>query len=137
MKLGDLELAFEMVSGSPGFQVLAYVHKGTHVIVYDDEEESGVECPVSDIEFDPDYLSIPTRRDLDLGQPLVWEFVEREAPGLRDKISWIFRRKGAYPRYKAFLRECGLLDKWHAFESTRTREGLLEWCRENGIEVTE
>jgi hypothetical protein len=47
----------------------------------------------------------------------------------------IFSRRGAYRRYKDLLEQKGLLDEWYDFEQQRTRQALLDWCEENGIEL--
>jgi len=47
----------------------------------------------------------------------------------------IFRRKGAYSRYKELLERKGALEKWYKFENHRLEVALKEWCRENNIEI--
>ena len=82
-------------------------------------------------------MEIPHKYDLDLGKELVWEFVDRQIPGLKNRVQGIFSRRGAYGRYKAFLADLDLLDAWHRFEDERTREALLGWCRDQGISIDE
>ena len=52
-----------------------------------------------------------------------------------DEIADIFSRKGAYRRFKDFLRRVGALDSWYEYESEAQERALREWCAENGIEV--
>ena len=59
----------------------------------------------------------------------------REIPGLKDKVRGFFSRRGAYSRYKAFLEEIDLLEKWYEFEDSETQQSLREWCKENEIET--
>jgi hypothetical protein len=61
--------------------------------------------------------------------------VDRQIPGLKNKVREIFSRRGAYARYKAFLEDLDLLDAWYRFEGERTREVLLEWCKDKGIPI--
>lgn len=137
-KLDELELAFDMQSGSEfGEEIHCYISKKTGDIVHDDEVLSDVPCPVEDIEFDPDYLHLPDKYDLDLGNRLVWRFVDIEIPGLEQKVREIFSRKGAYRRWKDFLDYNDLLDKWYTFENESTREALLDWCKSNKIPMDE
>ena len=82
-----------------------------------------------------DYIAIPHKTDLDLGKPLVIEFVRNHCPELRESVNAIFSRRGAYGRYKELLAEKSLLDEWYAFENARTKEVLLEWCAENGLVI--
>jgi hypothetical protein len=117
-KIEALEWAFEMQSGTEyGLEVHCYISKLTGDIVNDDEEMSGVPCSVEDIEGDADYLRLPDKFDLDLGQCLVWRFVEIKIPGLEQKVREIFSRRGAYRRWKDFLDRNYLLDKCHTIES--------------------
>jgi hypothetical protein len=112
----------------------AYISKTTGKIFYHSEMYGSEELP-EDIHISNDYIEIPHKIDLDLGQHLVWQFVNREIPGLADKIRGFFSRRGAYSKYKSFLEQIGLLNKWYAFEEARIKETLKEWCNENGIEI--
>ncbi len=132
-KLEELALALEISSASES--IPAYVCKSTGEIVYDAEEYSGEPCPVEDIEDDDRYVSLPDKRDLDLGTRLVWRFVEQEIPGLEPKVRKIFSRRGAYRRWKDFLDYNDLLEAWYNFEETAQNEALLEWCRAKGIQI--
>ncbi len=78
-------------------------------------------------------VEVPHRNDLDLGQNMVFEFINKELPNEYDRVRDIFSRKGSYSRYKTFLERCGKLDEWHEFENKREKKALLEWCKENGI----
>ncbi len=72
---------------------------------------------------------------MDLGRNLVFEFVEAYLPDDFGRIKLIFRRKGAYGRYKDLLEERGQLKNWYEFENARQKEALKEWCEENEIEL--
>ncbi len=120
-----------------GQEIHCYISKLTGDIVHDNEELSGEPCPVEDIEGDPDYLHLPDKFDLHLGQRMVWRFVDFEIPDLEPKVREIFTRKGAYRRWKDFLDRNDLLDKWHQFENDSTRAALLDWCQSHEIPVKE
>jgi hypothetical protein len=132
-KIDQVEWAFEYQNSTEISEINTYIHKKTGEIVCDDEDASGEPCPIDDIEDHPDYLHLPDKYELDLGQRLVWRFVRQEIPGLEPKIREIFSRRGAYSRWKDFLSNNDLLDKWHDFENNSTRQALLDWCAENGI----
>jgi len=134
IKFQDIELAFAYVSSSQPLINSAYISKTTEQIYYHSEMYDSDEFP-EDFYEKHDYIEIPHRNDLDLGQLLVWQFVNKEIPGLTDKIRGLFSMRGAYSRYKSFLEEIGLLKKWHEFEDTKTKETLKEWCNENRIEI--
>lgn len=80
-----------------------------------------------------DCIEIPHRTDLNLGRNLVFEFVEQYLPSDFERIRDIFKRKGAYKRYKDFLEDRGFLQKWYDFENTRQLETLRAWCEDNEI----
>lgn len=135
-KLDELEFAFDMQCGSAfGEETHCYISKVTGDIVHDAEALSGEPCPVEDIDEHPDYVHLPDKYDLDLGQRLVWRFVDIEIPGLEQKVREIFSRRGAYRRWKDFLDQNYLLDKWHTFENESTREALLDWCKSEGVPI--
>ena len=136
VKYNDLELAFEFISSGDPYETVAYVSRSTGQ-TYVCSEMAGVDEIPKDVLENDDYAEIPNRYDLDLGKNLVWEFVDRQIPGLKNKVQRIFSRRGAYSRYKAFLAELELLDAWHRFEDERTKEALLGWCESEGIPIEE
>ena len=91
---------------------------------------------LSDEDYDSTvHIDIPHKNDLDLGRALVFEFVEQFMPEEDGKVSQIFRKRGAYSRYKDLLEHRGMLQKWHDFENQREQVALLEWCKENEINI--
>ena len=134
MKYPDLELAFEFINAGDPYDHAAYVSRSTGK-TYVQSELVGVDELPEDVLENDDYVEIPNRYDLDLGNQLVWEFVDLQIPGLKGKVQEIFSRRGAYARYKAFLVDLDLLDPWHRFENERIKEALLEWARDNGIQI--
>lgn len=98
--------------------------------------EDGVLDELDEDEFDCDnFVVIPHKNDLDLGQSLVFEFVEQQMPSDLARVQDIFSHPGAYRRFKDLLEHRDLLEKWYDFESHREQEALHEWCRENEIEL--
>jgi hypothetical protein len=99
--------------------------------------EDGVLDELDEDEFDCDtFVVIPHKNDLDLGQSLVFEFVEQQMPNDFGRVQEIFSHCGAYRRFKDFLEHRDLLQSWYDFQKQRDEEALLEWCRENKIELT-
>ncbi len=130
----DLENAFFFVSmDMPGINE-AILDKKTGEIYYRSEFSGEDEFP-EDYDYSDDYIEIPHKNDLDLGANLVFEFVSAYLPEELDKVTYFFKRRGAYGRYKELLEFRGLLDKWYEFEDERKKSTLLEWCKENDIEV--
>jgi hypothetical protein len=75
------------------------------------------------------------KNELGLGTDLVFDFVEEHLPEDYDQVRRMFRRGGAYSRYKGLLERRGLLQKWYDFENRREEQALREWCKENDIEL--
>jgi hypothetical protein len=134
IKFQDIKLAFEYVSSSQPLMNSAYISKTTGQIYYHSEMYDSDEFP-EDFFEKHDYIEIPHKNDLDLGQSLVWQFVTEEIPGLTDKIRGFFSIRGAYSRYKSFLEEIGLLKRWYYFENERQTKAIREWCEENDINL--
>lgn len=91
----------------------------------------------NDLETADRYLAIPHKHDLDLGQRLVFRFVEARVPHRYTRVSDIFRHRGAYGRFKELLAAEGCLDEWYAFEAEATEQALKSWCRANDIQLVE
>ena len=88
-------------------------------------------------DFDPDAcLAIPDQYAFDLGRQLVFDFVRAHQLDYQH-VQDMFRRKGAYSRYKDWLPAIGRLDDWRAYEAQRTREALAQWCAENGLNLVD
>jgi hypothetical protein len=116
----------------------AYLCKQTgklywHSDSLDDDEE---ELP-DDIEDTDKYIPIPHKKELDLGKPLVMDFVAQFLPNDFEHVRDIFRRRGAYARFKDLLVHRGALDQWHKYEAKTEESALREWCKTNAIEVGE
>ena len=131
----DLRTAYEFGDFGGAGLTQSYVCKRTGTIyTVSDYADVPEEDTPEDLETSDQYIALPHKRDLDLGRPLVFEFVAQELPDAWDEVSDIFHRKGAYVRYKDMLRRRGALDKWHAFENAATEKALREWAAEVGIQ---
>jgi hypothetical protein len=129
-----IEEAFLFVSGAAPFERTAVVHRKTGETFYASLMSDYDELP-EDLDESDDYVGIPHKNDLDLGKPLVMDFVRSQCPEEVDRILTIFSRRGAYGRFKDLLEQNGLLDEWYVFEQQRTHQALLHWCEENSIEL--
>lgn len=88
-----------------------------------------------DIEDEEKYVRLPHKTDLGLGKPLALEFTREFLPGDLGKVGDIFRRKGAYARFKDLLAERGVLQKWYDYESEAETQALRDWCRACEIDL--
>ena len=136
IKFSDLEDAFFYVSSASMYINYAILCKETGEIYYRSEYMSDDEDEIPEEIYDrEDCIEIPHKNELDLGRDLVFEFVEEHLPDDFERVRQIFRRKGAYGRYKDLLEERGQLKKWYDFENARQTDALKEWCEENEIEL--
>jgi hypothetical protein len=135
IKFGDIQDAFFFVSSTEYGMNSALLHKDTGQILYRSEIGGIDEIGEDDFDWDA-YIEIPHKNDLDLGQRLVFEFIETHLPGEYHRVQQFFQRRGAYGRFKGFLESKGLLESWYAFESQREEQALRKWCKENEIELS-
>ena len=133
----DLLAAFEFGDfGGGGNQPYLCKKTGAFYTISDYGDLAEEDLP-QDFETSDQYIELPHKKDLDLGRPLVFEFVGQELPEAWDEVSDIFRRKGAYGYYKDMLRRRGALDKWHACENAATEKALRERAAKAGIRFKE
>lgn len=134
----DLENAMEWVS-SDILDNEAYVCRDSGKIYWIsgdpgmlDEEE---EIP-DDIEDSDKFVPVPDKRYLDLGSQLVFDFTEQNMPQHYDQVRGIFRRRGAYGRFKDLLDRQHKLETWYAFSDEQETKALEEWCKDEGLQLT-
>lgn len=138
LKYCDIEWAFDVTSLNDGMSDVSvavhvpdgklYARDDHGFMDFDDE----IQLPEDAYQSD-DYVWVPSKRDLNLGTSLVFQFVEMEMPDAYPRVERMFARKGAYTRFKSFLESRGMLEKWYQFEEDETRFALLSWCRDQGI----
>ena len=135
IKLNDIELAFEFVSSDQMYMHSAYLCLKTGDIFYTSEMGDSDELP-EDIYESEQYIEIPHKNELDLGKALVLDFTSMHMLNEIEKVHSIFRKKGAYSKFKNLLESKGFLDEWYKFEEKRQSEALIEWCKENNINTS-
>jgi hypothetical protein len=134
----EILTAFEFVSSSgPGMHE-AFLCRRTGKI-YWRSDFSGLDeledALPDDVEDDENYVAIPDKRELDLGEPLVLDFARAFLPNDFDEVRSIFSRRGAYQKFRALLTRRNALERWYDFESKATEQALRQWCELNSIEV--
>ena len=139
LTIQKLEEAYDIAqSGMDMCQIYVFISKSTgEICFFSDFDEEIDEAEIERLENDDDFVKLPDKSELDLGSSVVWEFVDREIPQLKHTVESFFKKRGAYSKFKNFLDNLGILDKWYTFDENRTRKALLEWARENDIEVQE
>jgi hypothetical protein len=135
--LDQLQGAVDWVS-SDSLMNEAYVCRKTGRIYWIPDEAERIderEQAPSDVQ-DPDkFLLVPDKYYLDLGNKLAFDFTAQYCPDCYDDVRDLFRRKGAYGRFKDLLAQKNLLDQWYGFSEQQARLALQEWCKSEGLDV--
>lgn len=135
--LAELEDAFMFAGAAGSFDSAAYVSRETGR-TYFVAESAGLD---EEIPGDPQdeslYARVPDKHHFDLGQHLIFRFIDENAPDDYDEVRGYFSRRGAYARFKGLLERRGLLEAWRACEQAATEAALREWAEEEGFEVVE
>ncbi len=131
----DLEMAMSFISSSHMFDAAAYISRETGKIYWESSEIDEEDEVPDDILDSSLYATVPHQNDLGLGKRLVLKFTAQVIPDRYDQVSAIFRRPGAYSRYKDLLDDIGLLEEWYKFESSADETALREWAKDEGFTV--
>ncbi|GAB3656604.1 hypothetical protein [Ramlibacter alkalitolerans] len=133
--LSELLDAHEFVSAGTPFEHAAYVSRETGRIFWDTEDLGlGEELP-EDVKDGTLYACVPHKHDLDLGQRLVFRFIEANAPEAYEQVRGYFSRRGAYARFKDLLERRGLLEAWYSYEQQACEAALREWAESENLEL--
>ncbi len=136
IKFSDIEDAFFFVSSARYGEHSAIVCKTIGEMYYS-SVYGDIDDEFPEDEFDPKiHIRLPHKNDLELGKPLVFEFVEQYLPDEYDYVNRIFRKRGAYARWKDLLDSKGFLETWYEFENQRVKKALQKWCQDNDIHLT-
>jgi hypothetical protein len=134
VKFSELLDAFEFSNVGGTSEYHAYVGLDTGKVYFVTGQDDLDEEVPDDIDESDNYFHMPDKRELDLGSRLVFAFAEQVMPDDYDTVRDIFRRRGAYGRFKDFLDAKGMLQRWYDFEAAATERAL---CQENGVELTD
>ena len=111
VKFTDIQDAFFFVSSAGCGMHSAVLHRGTGQLHYRSETEDQDETSGEDLDRDA-WIHIPHKNDLGLGQELVFEFVTDHLADEYDWVRQVFRKRGAYSKFKDLLQSRGLLQAW-------------------------
>ena len=133
----EIRNAFEFVSSGSRLQHRAFLCKATGVIYWTSATLELEEEVPDDVQTSSNYMEIPHKNQLKLGQGLALVFIDEVLPHEYNFVASLFRKRGAYRRFKDMLQYQGLLEKWYAFEAQASDDALRAWCDENGISLTD
>lgn len=133
VKLEDIEDALMLTSNSMyGAEMWLNRVTGDTYLISDLIDPEDEEVP-QDLYDSDDYLLLPQKRDLGLGNNLVFDFVDEQLPEQYDAVDRIFSRRGAYGRFKDLLEGLDKLEAWYKYEEEATRKAIIEWCEQEGL----
>ncbi len=132
LKFSDIEDAFMFVGSEQYGMHSAYLCPATGRIYYISEMAGIDEAEEEGVDVDECFF-IPHKNELDLGRRLVFKYAMRRLPGEYEQVEQIFRKRGAYSRFKNFLETKGLLSDWYEFETECTERAIRQWCTDNDI----
>ncbi len=135
IKFSDVLDLFELVNFGSPFEYEGYICKTSGKTYFYSEFGDNEEELPDDIN-DEKYLAIPYKKELDLGSNLAFDFVREYLPSEYENVRSIFRRKGAYSRFKSLLENSEKIEEWYKFEAKHTEQALREWCAEQNIEIS-
>lgn len=135
--LSELLDAFQWVSAGGASENAAYVSRESGRIYWAGEIGDLEDELPEDVEDETLYARLPDKHDLDLGQRLVFRFIDETAPDAYDQVRGYFSGKGAYSRYKEFLDRSGLLERWYSYEEQAIEAALREWAESEDVDVVE
>jgi len=135
LDFSEIRNAFEFVSSGSRDENNAYVCKKTGVIYWTSTRLDLEEEVPKDLETSLDYVEVPHKNELKLGQSLALSFIDQTLPDEYNFVASLFRKRGAYRRFKDMLQYQGLLEKWYEFEAQASDDALLAWCEENEIKL--
>jgi hypothetical protein len=131
----ELLHTFEFVSVGGPYEHEAVLCRKTGKFLWLTDLDEDIEAWPHDADDEEKYLSIPHKKELDLGKPLVLEFARQFLLDEFDEVRRIFDKRGAYARFNDLLRRRKALDRWYDFEAKATETALREWCEINGITI--
>ena len=133
----ELSDAVDFVSAGHNEENRAYLRKESGKIYCHSDFVPDLDELPEDIEDEEKYLRIPDQRDLDLGKPLVLDFAREFLPDDFDTVRDIFRKRGAYAKFKGLVVQRGVLDRWYDFQVKARERALRTWCEDNEIAVVD
>lgn len=81
-----------------------------------------------------DYISLPTKFDIDEYHVMERFCLSMDDPEMSDLLYSLIKGSGAFRRFKDAIYRYGIEDEWHSYRNNALKEIAIEWCREHGIE---
>jgi hypothetical protein len=135
INFSELQDAFEYVGGGSPMENSAYLSLETGRFYFHSEFGDNEEELPENIDDSSAYIEIPHKNDLGLGRDLAINFAADLFPEILDEVYEIFKKSGAYARFKNLLDKHNYLEQWYAYEEKEKVNALQEWCSDNEIQI--
>ncbi|MNI47731.1 hypothetical protein D3C73_1022640 [compost metagenome] len=105
---------------------------------FPDWQRENIEKAVSIIEdADGIYVDFTLRNNIN-EYDIIEEFIGTlKDQKIREEIYGAIQGRGAFRRYKDRIVEYGVDKQWYKYKESKLKELVIEWCKEQGIEVQE
>ena len=81
------------------------------------------------------YVELPGQFDFD-GYRVMENFIDELPEGrMKDDLWRAIEGRGAFRRFKDEVHRHGVHEKWYAFRDAAPREFMIEWCKDENIDV--
>lgn len=129
----DLLDGLEWVSAGARHENPAWVSRVTGQIHCSSMMADVDEVLPDDIDDGSIYLQIPHKVDLDLGNVLALAFVEEQLPKEYESASRMFRKRGAFTRFRYLLEGHNKLQAWYDYRNNAEEAALRQWCADHDL----
>jgi hypothetical protein len=115
-----------------GDEEISIVEEGRDIQAYPEWQQESIQ-ETREVLSSEDYLSLPTKFEID-----EYSIVERfcrlvEDPALREELLSQIRGRGAFRRFKDAVHRHGVAEDWYRFRRGALEDIAAEWLEENGI----
>ncbi|MCT0014103.1 UPF0158 family protein [Weissella confusa] len=126
--LSDIGDDFDALINVKTGEILTYI---ANMGIEEDEEEW------EDKFFDDDWISFPTKYDINAYQMMVDFIALVPDEIMQSDLASAIRGSGAFRRFKDYVGNHNLLEQWYAFEQQQWQQKAIAFLKENDIPYTE
>ena len=80
-----------------------------------------------------DYISLPTKFDIDEYRVMERFCLSLDDPEMSDLLYSLIKGSGAFRRFKDAIHKYDIADEWYSYHNNALKEIAIEWCREHDI----
>ena len=81
-----------------------------------------------------DYIGLPSKFDLNEYRIMESFIIEVPSEKQKEVLLNAIKGKGAFAKFRKYVEQFNLLEKWYEYDNNALTEFAKNWCRENEIE---